>query len=33
MITEEDTMESVIERADMLMYYSKKAGKDRITLG
>ncbi|HRZ79183.1 MAG TPA: sensor domain-containing diguanylate cyclase [bacterium] len=33
MLTASDTLESVIERADMLMYCSKKAGKDRITLG
>lgn len=33
MISVSDTIESVIERADRLMYCSKKSGKDRITFG
>lgn len=33
MVEDVDTVESVIKRADMLMYESKKAGRNRLTLG
>lgn len=33
MLKDGDTVESVIERADILMYNSKKTGRDRITIG
>jgi len=32
-IEESDTVESIIERADKLMYISKKNGKNRVTIG
>jgi len=33
MVKDEDTVETVIKRADMLMYESKKAGRNHLTLG
>jgi diguanylate cyclase (GGDEF)-like protein/PAS domain S-box-containing protein len=33
MVKDEDNVETVIKRADMLMYESKKAGRNRLTLG
>ena len=33
LITKEDTMETVIHRADQLMYASKNAGRNRVTIG
>ena len=30
---DDDTIESLMKRADALMYNSKKAGKNRLTLG
>jgi len=30
---ETDTLESIIERADQLMYQSKQGGRDRVTVG
>jgi len=32
-VSEEDTAESIIKRADMLMYESKESGRNRLTLG
>jgi diguanylate cyclase (GGDEF)-like protein/PAS domain S-box-containing protein len=32
-VHEKDTMESIIERADQLMYQSKQNGRNRVTLG
>lgn len=29
----EDTVESVVRRADELMYASKQGGRDRVTVG
>jgi diguanylate cyclase (GGDEF)-like protein/PAS domain S-box-containing protein len=33
LVKEDDTLESLIKRADTLMYRSKKAGKNRLTIG
>jgi diguanylate cyclase (GGDEF)-like protein len=33
MVKDEDNVETLIKRADMLMYESKKAGRNRLTLG
>jgi diguanylate cyclase (GGDEF)-like protein/PAS domain S-box-containing protein len=33
MVKDDDTVETVIKRADSLMYESKKAGRNRLTLG
>jgi diguanylate cyclase (GGDEF)-like protein len=32
-ISEDDTIDSIIKRADALLYESKKAGRNRLTLG
>jgi len=33
LVRETDTMDSIVERADQLMYQSKQGGKDRVTAG
>jgi PleD family two-component response regulator len=33
MVKDDDTIESLMKRADSLMYKSKQAGKNRLTLG
>jgi diguanylate cyclase (GGDEF)-like protein/PAS domain S-box-containing protein len=33
MATDEDTLQSLLERADKLMYQSKEAGRNRVTVG
>ncbi|HSW60150.1 MAG TPA: hypothetical protein VLJ60_05090 [bacterium] len=33
MIDPDDTVETAVERADHLMYQSKKSGKNRVTVG
>jgi diguanylate cyclase (GGDEF)-like protein/PAS domain S-box-containing protein len=33
LVTKEDTMETLIHRADQLMYQSKNAGRNRVTIG
>ncbi len=33
MVKDEDNVETLVKRADMLMYESKKAGRNRLTLG
>jgi diguanylate cyclase (GGDEF)-like protein len=33
LVKDDDTIESLMKRADALMYKSKKTGKNRLTLG
>jgi diguanylate cyclase (GGDEF)-like protein/PAS domain S-box-containing protein len=33
LVTKEDTMETLVHRADQLMYQSKNAGRNRVTIG
>ena len=33
LVKNEDTIDSIIKRADMLLYESKSAGRNRLTMG